>query len=243
MKNLTKKRNHSCSGRNVTKTNRKSTFPTSDIVFKDEYFVESIEDKRVDENGNVQYKLKWKDYDSSYNSWENKENLYCDALIESFESKMEVLDCEVNIVSPILNRNEYQNQRVFCPVENCPDANSQISHGWQNVANMKLHLYEHSINRLDGSIPENFLKSNSLCVCPVCFHIISTKYGGVCKRCWPLARKFSQSTTDDTDYNRNNSLPSLEEIFGKRISTIKYIPRNVRSVFAKCVTSALANIN
>ena len=41
----------------------------------------------------------------------------------------------------------------------------------------------------------------------------------------------------------NNSLPSLEDIFGKRISTIKYIPRNVRSVFAKCVTSALANIN
>lgn len=51
-----------------------------------EYIVEKILDKRI-RYGIVEYFLKWKDYDDTYNSWEPMENIKCKRLITAFENQ------------------------------------------------------------------------------------------------------------------------------------------------------------
>jgi histone-lysine N-methyltransferase SUV39H len=49
-----------------------------------EYEVEKIVDQKV-VNGNIYYQIKWKGYDSEYNSWEPYHNLNCSELLSRFQ--------------------------------------------------------------------------------------------------------------------------------------------------------------
>lgn len=51
----------------------------------EEYVVERIEKRRVLNNGRVEYFLKWKNWSSTYNTWEPEEHLKnCPELVEQF---------------------------------------------------------------------------------------------------------------------------------------------------------------
>lgn len=123
--------------------------------------------------------------------------------------------------------------RVFCPVAGCPKACSASSPGWSSLSSMKAHLQEHAAGRVDGALPIGFLREHKLDLCRVCGLVISSRSGGACPSCWPVARAPTSSSS------ASRSLPSLEDVFSRSSATLKHVPKAARSLWARCLGEAV----
>lgn len=56
----------------------------------DIFVVEEIRQRRVRENGKVEYLIKWFGYEQIDATWEPKENIFSPDLIEEFEQREEI---------------------------------------------------------------------------------------------------------------------------------------------------------
>lgn len=54
---------------------------------QEEYSVERILRKR-NRNGRVEYLIKWEGFNADHNTWEPRENLYCDQMVNNFEREL-----------------------------------------------------------------------------------------------------------------------------------------------------------
>ena len=61
-------------------------FPTAEEEEK-EHTIEKVLDKRIGNNGKVEYLLRWMGYGAEDNTWEPKENLDCEDFMKAFEDK------------------------------------------------------------------------------------------------------------------------------------------------------------
>lgn len=70
--------------RTTSPSNIEKRTPSSTSEEDNIFGVEKVIGKRII-NNKPHYLLKWKDFDESFSSWEPKENIECDELIEQFE--------------------------------------------------------------------------------------------------------------------------------------------------------------
>ena len=64
---------------NISKSKNENQIDTNNFE------VERVVEKRFDSNGKSNYLIKWKGYDEKDNTWEPRDNLDCNDLIDEFE--------------------------------------------------------------------------------------------------------------------------------------------------------------
>lgn len=98
----------------------------------EEYIVEKVVDKRILDDGQIVYLIKWEGYDDNENTWEPKENITSKALIAQYEKSVKS-DEEKKISAPV--------EKVAKPEENKMSARnkrkSSISEVTKNESEVK----------------------------------------------------------------------------------------------------------
>ena len=120
---------------------------------EEEYMVEKIVDKCQSSDGCIEYLLKWKGYADKYNTWEPKEHLFCDDLIENFEKDYK--DKENKVITDL--KSKKKNQKLSC--DQCP-----------KMFRVKYVLDYHKWRAHDGPKPE---KRHRCTQCEKTFYNIS----------------------------------------------------------------------
>ncbi|MCC7160093.1 MAG: hypothetical protein IT281_11260 [Ignavibacteria bacterium] len=64
----------------------------------DIYVVEKILDRKLSNNGQIEYLLKWFGYDEDDATWEPEENIFCKDLIQIYESNRTSNEIQANVV-------------------------------------------------------------------------------------------------------------------------------------------------
>ena len=118
---------------------------------------------------------------------------------------------------------------------------------------MRTHLNEHCWNFRLGSVPADYLQTHQLTHCSFCHGLIHSRYHNLCPSCRPLATARQQadalraqvsSTTSQAAQPQQEQarppLPSLEEIHSRYTPTLKHVPKELRSLWARCVAKTAA---
>ena len=96
--------------------------------------VEKVLNRRIAENGGTEYLIKWKDFSDQNATWEPRENLDCEALIEAFENKSPRKDKAAKIP-------DYEKMNEYQPIK-CDLCN--------NVLRSKMIFYKHDRKKHNG---------------------------------------------------------------------------------------------
>ena len=149
------------------------------------------------------------------------------------------------------------NHRILCPVVTCPESSETSRRHFRDFSSIKNHLNDHVTGHLSGAVPVNFLRNYRYSQCSVCDKILHTRYNGICPRCRPAARaqeqlsslrnpanpparNLSSTQQPHTSNGQTITIPSLAEIHGKFVPTIRNIPLALRGLWAQCLKQALA---
>lgn len=146
--------------------------------------------------------------------------------------------------------------RVFCPVITCPESSDTSRRHFRDFNSIKNHLNEHVTGHLSGAVPLDFLQKHNYSLCSICDKILHTRYKGVCPKCRPAARAQEQMealrsnvfpagqnpspTQQSLSAQERIALPSLADIYGKFVLTLRNIPVSLRSLWAQCLKKSLA---
>ena len=135
------------------------------------------------------------------------------------------------------------NGRLLCPVSGCP-CSQQDHPGWSNMETIKVHINSHLSGQLEGSIPDAWLSAHGKCSCRHC-GLLCAASRGVHPSCRASERRSAAPTarstgTDDPGHPvapQAAALPSLDDVFRKRVPTVKHVPQKARSLWARCLIS------
>ena len=160
---------------------------------------------------------------------------------------------------PVEERNSSRaesNSRIFCPVVGCPESSTSSLRHFRDFKSIRNHLDKHCTGQLSGAIPVNFLYKNNFSQCKECDKIIHLKFKGICPKCKPKSQSRdqlnalrnrvsapdnSQRTNQQHQHTEEQKpLPSLSDVQMQFVPTLKNIPKELRRLWAQCLTKAIA---
>ena len=103
-----------------------------------------------------------------------------------------------------------------------------------------------------GSVPEAYITEHRLTTCSVCRALVSTRYHGTCPSCRPVVQAAASAAAlrarlqpavaqDATTSQERHALPSLEEIHTRQVPVLKHVPKEVRTLWSRCLAKTLAH--
>ncbi|KAL4452987.1 hypothetical protein ABPG73_011068 [Tetrahymena malaccensis] len=132
----------------------------------DEYEVEKIVDKKT-ENGQIFYKVKWKGWDSTYNTWEPENNLFrVSEMIEEYEAskkyqKRQALPKQVDSGTSDLEDNEKQQNSDKNLVNKKGESLNQINQSVLQNKNETLQKLQQSQQKIQSNVIKTRQPSNN----------------------------------------------------------------------------------
>ena len=132
-------------------------------------------------------------------------------------------------------------RRMYCPVPGCPKGCAAQAAGWASWQGLRGHLMEHVHGRLQGEIPEAWMKEKGLGQCAVCSGLVSGKWNGVCPKCRPAFRR-GEGYQVAAGRPLPKGMPSWVDVATAKIRTKVAVPKAARQGWAQCVVGCLAQI-
>ncbi|KAL4461185.1 hypothetical protein ABPG72_006578 [Tetrahymena utriculariae] len=132
----------------------------------DEYEVEKIVDKKI-ENGQIFYKVKWKGWDSTYNTWEPENNLFrVSEMIEEYEAskkyqKRQNFQKQVDSCSSDMEDNDKQQNQDKNSLQKKGESLNQINQNTLLSKNESLQKLQQSQQKIQSNVIKTRQPSNN----------------------------------------------------------------------------------
>lgn len=131
--------------------------------------------------------------------------------------------------------------RVFCPVASCPCSDVRQAPGWASPQTMTPRINSHLAGSLGGQISESWLNTDGKTTCPVYAGLMVAASRKVHSACRPQLR--ARTTPADKQQAAlpvTGSLPSLQDVFTKKVSVLTRVPMQARNLWAQALTRYLS---